>query len=490
MDIRIEVIITCCLVGILTFTWRYLLTLNRGKNFLPDDDNVVHHYFIKMFSMQPHHFKITKDERFVLCPYTSYPQFFHKLMASLLGFDRFLKFKQSINPVLDALFNMVFFVFSYFFIFGPGMMMSKTGQNGLLLAFITSILYLFSPLMIFFEARVINFGERLFSYIIGMLSIISVILYLNTKNIAFLLPAVFFNVLVIFSSQFTTQVILFFHLFSSIFMQDVFPFLTVLSAWGVSFSIAPRIMVSFIKAKYLHIRWYYRALKNKTHDIAFLYRNLLPRMIVYGLPYLLAAVYIKDIIPLSRQPLFQGITVYCIGSICTFILIYLPVFRPFGEAVRYLEYSLPFVIITLVYTCALNNRWIILGILMTVNLLSTFHYILKFNLKTPGNPSWESMIRFLNKHEDRTLITIPLKLSYFISTHTNNKMVNAMLLGSDYTKIESIRKKTEYPIDDFHKIKHDYPFDWIVCRKGYESSYNFSRMRIVFRDSEYIIYEL
>jgi hypothetical protein len=480
----IHVSIATLLVGVVTFFWRYLLTINRGNSFAPDDDSVVHYYFVKMHEAQPQRFKITKDDRFLVGDNTAYPQLFHKIIALILGYEKSISCKQWINPTLDTFFNMILFNFSNWFIFK-----SIPDESGLSMAFITSMLYLCSPLMIFYEARVINFGERLFSYILGMLSIIAVLIYFKENSLIFLLLAVVLNVLIIFSSQFTLQVILVFHLFASLLTKDVLPFLTVIIAFAAAFSVFPKLMIAFVKAKYKHIDWYYRALKLNQFNLAFIYRKLLRKTTVYGLAFLLLLVRSNNVIPLYRQEMFKGMIIYIIVSICIFGLVYLPVFKPFGEAIRYLEYSQPFALILLVYICTLNKDWVILGILSLINMLSTIHFIIKFNLKTSSHTDWKSLIAFLEQHQNKTLLIIPEKLSYLIATHLDNKLVAAMLTGDDYKKIDAIRKKYAYPIDDFEKINCSYPFNWILYRKGHEKSYDFSDKPIVFQNTEYIVLE-
>ncbi len=470
--------------GALTFAWRILLSRYRQNDLDVTSDTTVHFYFIKALSGNLWQYCVKNEKRFLIAGDYIYPQLFHKIMAVILGNQRCFAARKYVNPVFDAMFNMYLFAFTF-------MVIEQTPLAGksVIISFAVSVLYIFSPLLFFFEARMANFGERVFSYALAMMSIMLTVLYLEKVSISYFLLIVFLNTIIILSSQFSFQAILFFQLGISLLTQNLIPFITLLVAFTLSFCLRPRGMVAYLKGKIDHFRWYYQSLANKTRSLDYIYKDYWRKMLVYGLVYFLLPVIaiFGDPLHLVNQPMFYTMFRYIIISWVFFFLTYSPLMKPMGEAHRYLEYSYPFALIIFVYACFLSRLWLLMGILLAVNLLSTLHHVLTINFTVNDPDELDSLIQFAQKHQDKRILPIPLKLSFFLAIHLDNPIVSS----AQPSHIDKrVVKSYGIFISDFEKINSIYPFDWIVLRKSEVPSSDFSGRRVIFQNSSYIIYEM
>lgn len=476
-----QVVLYTVLVGVLTFFWRYLFSHTGFEDLGPMDDTVVHLYFVKRHSISPFRFKTSDDDRFTIKSRIFYPQLFHRLAAVVLGFSGFLKKGKYVTPFIDSLFNVFLFLFSFF-------LFRQTGFPGEAHygASVVSVLYLFSPLFFFFRGRVANVGPRVFGYTLGMISFLITLLFLQTMNWMLFSLVVCLNIMIFFSSQFTLQAVLFLNVLTSITALDMKPLLSVLAGLAAVFVIDMKGSAAFLQNKWRHLVWYYRGLREKKITLLKgIYRGYWQKILLFTSVYLLLFLFIPDILKLWGNSVFHWMLIYIASSWIIFGLIFLPPLKPLGEAHRYLEYSHPFALLILTYVCFQNSSWIPLLLLFCLNLLSTIHYVLKFNQVSGDRRQMEELVKFLKHHPEKVLLPIPLKMSFFLAIYLENKLVASVSPLSD----EKIIKRYDYPIDDFLAIDAVYPFDWIVYKKGADRTYDFSDREIVYRNSKYIVFK-
>lgn len=467
-------------LGLFAFSWRFLVTTANKKVITALGDSAVHFYYCKALRDYGK-FRIRKDGRFVVDPATYRPQLIYKLLASLASIETLRKYSYYVNPLIESIFTVFLFNSIAFLLKG-----SLTPAYVLPAAASITVFYVFSPLLIFFPERVAYFGERLFSYILGMASFIVTVAYLENRLIVFFLAIVLLNLMVIYSSQFTFQAVVLLQFGFTLLSLNLIPFLTVLIAFLIVFVFDAKWLITYLKAKHFHFKDYHRKLKQKQISLAFVYDHFWKRTFVFGLPYIMALIFLPDLHRIMESETLKYMSYYIISSLALLLLVYLPLFRPIGEAIRYLEYSLPFVLTIIVYLSFATGKILPVILLFFINLSTYIHYVHKFVSTVGEDDQVDGVVRFLQDQPGKTILPIPFKLSYFLAANLGNNLVASVVPRG---KIDEISKYYNRPIDDFEKIKSLYDFDYIVYKKNFDKSYDFSTKKIVYQNENYIIFK-
>lgn len=474
-----QLIANMILLGCVTFIWRYLFSFSGLDPINPRDDSFVHLFLVKNHSFSPFSFKNSEDDRFLVKSRVFYPQLFHRIVAALLSFKGFMKYGKFVNPVLETLFNLYLFIFTY-----KILNTTASFHQSIYGATAVSVLYLFSPIMVFFPGRLANIGARLFGYVVGITSFILTIEFLESTDFVLLPIIVLFNLVILFSSQFTLQAILFLNVLASIISLNAVPLLPVSATLGVAFIIAPRGTVYFFKNKWGHIVWYYRALKGKKIDLLKdIYRQYWRKLLLFSPPYLALFFYLPSLAGLWGNSIIHWMIVYIAASLVMFSLIFLPFLKQLGEAHRYLEYSHPLVYVILIYLSLNTGVYLPLIFLLFLNFLSSVHFLFRYHLIPSGHQELFQLVEFLKNNTEKIILPIPFKLSFYMAISLQNKFVASISPVTD----KRIMKKYDLPIHDFETIHELYPFDWIVCEKKWLKTYGLENCKIIYRNSAYFI---
>ncbi|SHI75836.1 hypothetical protein SAMN02745165_00782 [Malonomonas rubra DSM 5091] len=330
------------------------------------------------------------------------------------------------------------------------------GIDGQILSrpFISSILFATTPLLHPVNARLTGIGGRTigpFLILVYFCFLGNVLIYDELFYVVFLGPIA---LLIILSSQFALQVLLFFSAFLTLFYMDILPLGLALVVVFLSFKFNIFGTREQLVGKIQHLKWYLdknanpKPLNRNTLDVLLavlgfsknpgracmlLFKRVTPFILAYSLPCFWALVYIFWTKSFHSFQGGQTIELYfCLMITISFIVFVLTSFRPLiilGEAERYVEYTVPFMCFVLVFFAAYSGVDWILPYVVIVNVLFVIlNYmilsedIIRLNLKTESLQLFDDqLIKFLSSISGLRCVTIPLKLSYSLSSSLSSE---------------------------------------------------------------------
>lgn len=379
-----------------------------------------------------------------------------------------------------------------------------------------------SPILFPLSARIKAIGGRTIGFL--FFSSYSLILYnlMNSEfNIYLFGLAIFIGVLLLLSSQFATQFYIFYNIIISIILLNYIPILILLFFIFVSLSFKP--LREIINFKIAHIKWFLKYQKGTTVE----YRNKFKELI--SLPYYLfkkPGLFIKRFfyensyiavvinVPLSiflsyicfTFPTIEGFLYeYLVGSIlATFILFLITSHKPliiFGEAERYFEF-ISIHLVFLLMICISNNIVSIkvLVIFLLVNIITIlFNYLLTnrsfllSKLKNNKNSYYLEIIDFLDKFEEISILTIPIKDSFKLGSELPNhkfyyRHINKYKSGFTYFGEETLN--LSIPKQDWSYFKKEYMINIIVIDKDYKNVVDVDSLVKLFENKKYLVYKI
>jgi hypothetical protein len=289
-----------------------------------------------------------------------YHPFFWHWIFGLLNIKYLIKYQKVFNPLLDALFSVLLFATLIY-----------TGKNSNY-ALLATLLYLFTPM--FFSQlsigpRIASFTPRLFSEILVNLFFLVLLLNFNFESNFQYLIAILFSIIVLISSKFGTQAILFISILGLILSFYYIPFILLLSSFFLLLIITNGAIFQSLKEQYSHLKDYYK--KNRKKQMAISNRNSFSFVFQNKLNLISLKSNINKVI---SQNSFVGVTlkmpiivflvvisvinhnssllnlnnetfVIVLSSIILFFIINIPIFLFLGEAERYLNHVSLFIII-------------------------------------------------------------------------------------------------------------------------------------------------
>ncbi|MBN1797192.1 MAG: hypothetical protein JW822_01355 [Spirochaetales bacterium] len=372
------------------------------------------------------------------------------------------------------------------------------------------------------------------------------LIYFTSFGIAFIcdlywlyIICAFAGILIILSSQFGLQYILFTSIILSIAYLNVIPIAIILLTILLAILI-PRCGVKrLLLRKIDHYGWYIKANKNKKsnvwdrnrlRDIVLMpyyflkdikkFINIFTKkititIVIYSMPILIIILLWFVINPdnfyiLLKDKITLFIFVLSLSSIIIFIVTSLKPFLFLGQAERYFEHSIFYfdlIFILYIYRFKLNEN-IILWVILFQIILVLFNFLFKnikyFKMKLYDRKEveFDELISFLNKKKSMRILTIPTKMNFKIATHIDEKR-HKYYYDNISSKINGIRYMDEdqiilhYIKSDFNYFKMKYGINMIIIKKGdikYASKkgirYNFKGLEKVFNNKEYSVYKL
>jgi len=441
-------------------------------------------------------FRIPLNLKSYTLPHThNYPPLFH-FFLSLFGIKYIDVIERYINVFLD-LFN-VFLVY---------ILSDLLFKNDFQLAIYSTLFYLFSPVLFRTASgpRIFSGTPRVLGQTLFLLHFLFFIACPNDKLvyvIFFILSSLFFSLLII-TSKFALQVILF---FTPVFIYLDYKYLLIfLSGLLLAMVLFPKLTISLLKLHIKHSIHYalvvqqnllypkFYSLKKYFFDLGyhvlrfwkikkllkFIWSNnhslnyLL--FIFFYFPLIFIMFFKYDIV--GNQSVLFTLTLY---SLIVFILTKNKPFLFLGEGERYLEYALPFIIVLFCsQLLKLSNdffifSFLIVSIIITLfSVYSAFEYLRKvsdknqelFSLKThlgSNNPNVFTIFHYMSK-----------EISYLLN-------VNVLAYypgGIDYEKtpkseLEFIYKNGTYVAStNILEVCEKYNIEFVICEKGHLKSY-------------------
>lgn len=360
---------------IFSFFLKWLLIRNSNTDF----DTFGHLYYIKELRNQGtgpwSKIKIQCWEGKLY----SHPFLLHSIL-SLLPFDFLLKNQKFVNILIDSLFCVYIYITAEFLF---------KNQNTAMLCY---MLYLFMPIWftkISMGPRVNNFTPRLFTEVIfNILACILVGVY-NLDEIGFYFFGIILSSIIILTSKFGLQMILFSLPLISLFLQSLYPLILLFSSLLFTIIISNGSVINLFKSQIIHLIDYFK--KNLKRNTSISSRNQFItlkkselfsvdgiRKLVYnylfynshtGIFFKMPILVVLVIISLWYYHLLEGVyfkMFLIIAAVCiVYLIVSIRIFLFLGEAERYLNHIAVLIIFcTVKLLLASDLLWILYAIII------------------------------------------------------------------------------------------------------------------------------
>jgi len=389
-----------------------------------------------------------------------------------------------------------------------------------------------SPLLMPINSRVKSMGGRILGNVFAQGYLLSAWYAVSGNAVLGVLGMVFFGLLVVLSSKFALQFILFSSPLISLLCLSPYPLsgaaLVVLLAWSL-----PWLGLSDVSSfMFRHSCWYKRnfqtvssvSYRNRFRDLLALPRLFLEDqgvfwgtlfrrssylIALYSFPIVWVVLCFSVQMPVFGGPLDAlgyGFAVI-FSAIILFLLTSLRPLLFLGQAERYLEFCLPYaaVLLALAYSRGYMSLTAALGLIlfqliMTIANLAYSHYAtIKKALQPPNSgANWD----FLPMLKGKRILTIPIKQAFMFS-HADDgdnlyyyRFINTPESGFSY--LETDQAHFELPRPDFEFFVERYGIDTVIASKDegiaraarHGINYPFNEYETLFEDDKYLVVSL
>ena len=394
------------IIFIYLFLLFFLVLINtyQIKSSKAGSDHYLHFAFINGIKKNKHRF-FKNVPSFINTADYGYPQFYHWLLSFLS--DKFLQGNFKYFGLVINITSFVAFNFFLYFIY-PFLSVSVSIN---LFVLISGLIYIFTPFEYFsWNAKNVGLSARGFGLLFGQLFLYSIVLYLLTNNNNILIIAYCLSFVVLISSQFSYQFVLFFSVISSFVFLNIYLFLIPFSSVLLLHLLMPTWAKHFFIKLYGHKKMYYSLLSYKFglkqrfsiwrdfvcdfyivmkkkglfRGIQYIYRNPIVEVVI-GFPALVFTVVLiiysnKITYPENTFLLFKIISI-------PLIIFFLTSFRKtrfLGEPQRYVEFLYPiFSILPILF--GFSNFAILLLLLSSIILILLELIVIKRIARNNGN---------------------------------------------------------------------------------------------------------
>lgn len=442
-----------------------------------------------------------ETKRFIKPFGLNYPWMMH-FFISLFPKKFDMLFERFFNPFLDSLFTISLYIVTYYI----------TDSNNQ--ALIVAILYLFTPAMfttLSLGPRIKSFTPRLFGEIVSSMMFIFEYLYFLNDNYLFLILAIVFSGFAYLSSKFSVQAIVFMSIFLFLFTFDIEYLVVLIGGFILSMILSRGKYFEVLKQQVEHLKWYF--IKNIQGEMSVSKRNSLKVLVEYlknkKYKKIIGALLFQNtfVIILTRFPLvylalyfiyddyiingkLELVDYFIISSFIIFFISSLKWFLFIGEAERYINYMVFFIILKVSFFLEENILYLVVFMICGI-----IFYILDFILlwkETNKNSVNDELINWLNyKNKELKIATIPYHLGGWriVESTKHNWLYGVFFIDDNDTKtLNSYTKK--YPFLDINKadkIIDEYNLDYIFYNKQaldknygekYEIPFNLKQIQI------------
>ncbi len=314
-----------------------------------------------------------------------------------------------------------------------------------------ALLYVTTPLLHPLSARLLGMGTRTLGPLLASLYFFCLGLFIYDAAPAVVLVPVMFilSAFIVLSSKFSIQVLAFVSVILSAVLLNLWPIIFFIATLILLCLVPGLNMVQFLRNRVGHFVWYWKAISHETmsENLTTIYRgrwgffgelkDIFCTKPIRGLWLLFA--HVPPAAALIGLPAFVWLCIASFGGghsmgaigdyswgviISCFVVMGITSFRPWiiwGEAERYLEMAVPFIIVLLmasVPASALSSLWLLLLIniiiiFLTFSLMSAELIIKKLN--PSRDESFGGLIEFLESEGGgRNIITTPYKIGHAI----------------------------------------------------------------------------
>lgn len=439
--------------------------------------------------------------------FNGYPRFNH-FIISIFPEKHWQRAGYLLNIFYDVLTAILLYLALKVFV-NEGVVGSSSSQYAI--PFLGALLYVSTPA--FFPVigtRLKSFGGRA----LGALFFFLYFSFLGSGLLYDFIPgfilASIIGTLIIFTSQFSLQAVIFTTLFLSIFYFTFIPLLVLVGAVLLGAIVAPKHLKHYITGKANHYVWYFRnqhsnvgstSARNRLRDYIYLpvylfrdkkkflhsvTRNLtfvIALWFVPGLALLVVAGIVSPgvITEFSSEPMSQFLIAVVGGGVVAFVLTSLKPLLFLGEAERYLEQCVPFISVLIVlfgwqagwdhavfFFLLILQISIVIGILIKTKLLTD---IIE-SFKMPDE-SQDPLYQYLNSIDSSLrILTIPAKNSWKHAYFVDNENIKFYRMfehgenGIDgYRYMDEDLIQFSIPRTDLDFFKKKYDINCIIIQK-------------------------
>ena len=389
--------------------------------------------------------------------------------------------------------------------------------------FLAAALVATSPLLLPITSRVKSMGGRTLGNLFAFIYFNALWLGMNGSPSLGIAVGITSALLVVLTSKFAFQAILFITPFLSLFSWNVFPLLVLAASIVATFVVPGLGLRDVLSFELAHSRWYLRnaytgttaSARNRWTDIkslphmfksnkdlffGILFRRSSYFVALYSFPLVwLVFIWIRNN---GQTSYIQYASLMTLAACCIFLL---TSFRPFlflGQAERYLEYVVPFAAVTNVacFDASLVNGNTLYGLILfqvvmaLVNCIYA-HYATVKKAVMPTNTG--TAHKFVENCSGLNILTIPTKLAFdFSSMREGNRFyyraINTPENGLLYKEEDYVW--FEMPRTDLIFFHQKYNINTIIASKSFlaiakdkKLDYGLEKYPIIFENEEFWI---
>ncbi len=391
----------------MVFLFSYLLKWSLVRKSSIDFDTCGHLYFINELRKQGRspwqNIKIQCwDGR-----YLSHPFFLHSILSFIQTKVLFKK-QKFINVFLDSLFS-VFILIAATAIF-----------DDLKLAFSCVLIYLFTPIWfskISMGPRIGNFTPRLFTELIFNILLCILFGLYNISTVEFYIITILLTSIILLTSKFGLQVVLFVLPLASLVLKNLYPFYLIAFSFLFTIIISRGKVLNLFFDQFKHLKNYYKAnsknntaISNRNKVVFFSLKELMTfngiRKFVYNylfynsytVIFFKMPVLIFLLLGLAKYQFiifgfFYYINIFIISVVILFCIISMRKFLFLGEAERYLNHIAIIILFSFINLIKISDSYWVIYLLIIYGiiyyLIEIFFYDKFLNVKNQKNADLE-----------------------------------------------------------------------------------------------------
>lgn len=357
-----------------------------------------------------------------------YPPVFHVIL-SIFPLKFLEKTWMYISPIIDMIQMIILFIFSFYF--------TKNAEISLLAAFI----YAITP-AILIECMSLN--TRAIGSLSFSLTLIPIMLYSTSGNVYFLLLALFFGIVLLYTHKLSTQALYIFLIAFSIIEENIIYIVLGVSIFLGAFAVSRKWYSRILRGHIMildfwrrHIHLYHTRKDMYTLFKTFDFKNkklvfsTLKQFgkIVYLNPWILFIfVFLLTDNALNKDSLTNNLIIWIVIIYISFIAItYIPALHFIGDGERYLTYSVfPSSFVAARVITEHGSSIIYIGAIISLLIsLAGIYQILKWYHDYGTTFSYTTGLRkifdYIKNSEKQNIMCNPLGLSFMVSYFTRKK---------------------------------------------------------------------
>lgn len=505
MDLKILLYVG--LIAILTFLVRSLFRLIVGKW---GSDVYWHLYCIDEIRKNRH--KIPhKLSRTLTSGFFTYPFFVHWIL-SFLKKNWVERIEPFFGAIVDTLHNS--------FLFFSSVLILNGSSNSLEVAFLASMIFCFSPMLISDNARTFALSPRVFGSMLFSVSTFLLFQFHWTGNFSYFLISLIIVPFLFLSSKFASQVLVFFYPILALFLKSIWFFLPVPVGVLLALVFTRGLYFRILKTHLRFLIFWRKEIQSRYPTMVhresfFKVVTALPKLIHQPREYL-KVIYVNPIVnTINHNPflilwgiaffigrsyrnLFFDLSIWVIAGILTFSVFSFKYLAFLGEPQRYLEYII-FPLSILSAYAIVNLGLFLLGLLLFIYSLSIIFIDYRSSIRLANQYSYrkfEEVIGYLSSiSEPKNILVIPTFYTPQVAYYTHHKVImfSDNLASSKENEEEFLLvfpNLYDYPNKNLDLLLNKFHLDLIVTRRKIDyNSYDFSRFFACFENEEFSVYE-